>query len=319
MYLWVIELCDGCNLRCKHCYSFFDGKNILNIEDFSHIINEFKENWIQTIVFSWWEPLLLWINRINEYLKIVKKIIPWCSVNLTTNWTLIRHWNKENAIFREFNHVQISLDWLKETHEKIRWPFTFDKAINAIKTLKEIGVKIYVMMTVSDLNFSEVVEVKGLCDELWVKMAVERITSTWRWQDMGHLSQIQTKELFEFCAENDIKSADPLCNIANQNRKDYLMTNMICSGCSALEYSVFVDSKLDVYPCVRLRVALWNLKNEKLSDISSNNLYRFDRDSLKWKCATCSYKYICWWCRADAMVVDGDLLWGDPSCWLNNI
>lgn len=58
--------------------------------------------------------------------------------------------------------VGISLDGMKESHERIRGPDTWDKTVHAIEILRSHGIQTTVITTVSKINFKDLPDIKRL-------------------------------------------------------------------------------------------------------------------------------------------------------------
>jgi len=54
------------------------------------------------------------------------------------------------------NKYQMSLDGLPKTHDRLRKQGSFDRTIRASKILREHGIKVGIMTTVSKLNAPEI-------------------------------------------------------------------------------------------------------------------------------------------------------------------
>ena len=312
-HLWVIELTQNCNLRCKHCYWVFEDPINLSFLDFVKVCNNLKEIWVSIITLSWWEPLLLQ-KEISLYIKYAKKIFK--EVRLTTNWTLLNEDNIQYIVW--LDSIQVSIDWNEKIHDEIRWKWTFKKTINAIQMLKDV-IPTWVMITIHDQNYKYFEDVIQIAKELWIKIWFERITNTWRWEKYFQLSKDNFKKVCEIAKSNLIHSTDPVYASCDIERNNFLTNNCIQWWCSAWFTSISIWADLNVYPCSRLRLKLWSIKENNLYDILSKSKIvtnLTNRELLKWKCSKCDKKYICWWCRANAFSFSWDYLEEDKECIL---
>jgi MoaA/NifB/PqqE/SkfB family radical SAM enzyme len=246
------------------------------------------------------------------YINYAKQIFK--EVRLTTNWTLI---NKNNyKILLKLNQIQVSIDWPEKIHNEIRWKWNFEKAINSIKILKW-KVPINIMMTIHDENFEYFEEVIKIWKDLWVSLWFERITNTWRWKSFIKLSRQNFEKICKIAFKSWIHSTDPVFACLDENRNNYLISNFIQWWCSAWWTSIVIWANWDIFPCARLRLKLWNIKENSLYEIitNSNDLKQLaNRNLLKWKCGKCDKKFTCWWCRANAWSFCWDYLEEDKTC-----
>lgn len=170
--LWKVT--TACNLRCEHCLYLHDADAYESKADFS--FNEMMETAkffveeLNLIGFSLsgGEPFLR--KDIFELLKYLsEKNI---SVDIKTNATLI---TKEVArrlaeiLNLKTTVIQVSLEGAtKEIHDKIRGVGSFEKTINGINNLTELGFKVPVSCTVTSENLERLQELYSLCKDLKV-------------------------------------------------------------------------------------------------------------------------------------------------------
>lgn len=79
------------------------------------------------------------------------------------------------------------------------------------------------------------------------------------------------------------------------------MVQRIISGHNCFSTKLYIDTNLDVYPCVMERRFLHgNLKENPLGKIISKEIVNLNKDKIK-VCQKCEYRYACFDCRADSM------------------
>jgi len=312
-HLALIEITNNCNLRCKHCYGFFEGNNFISINDFKFICDQLNETGVSFLTITGGEPMLLG-EEIKEYINISKKTFK--EVFLTTNGTLI---DEDNVMFlKGLDTVQVSIDGPEKIHNSIRGRGVYQKAVRGIKILKRNNIPTSIMMTVNNYNISFFKKVYDLSQSLDVLMGFERMTSTGRGKNFLNLSKKNTKKLIGLAKKYNVESADPLCTVSNKEKRDYLYQNKVVGGCTAGTMALAIDAKMNILPCARLRIPLGNLKEKNISEILNNNKIikkLNNRDSLKGKCGKCKYKFICGGCRASAFALTDDYMEEDPQCF----
>jgi MoaA/NifB/PqqE/SkfB family radical SAM enzyme len=169
LYL-ILFVSDKCNLKCRHCFWWKERKNYeLNIEEYEKISKTLK-NPLETLHITGGESFIR--NDIVEICKIFTKTNKTKNIIISTNGTLtdtiLKH-VKEILKFQPNLNINISLDGLEKTHDKIRGvKGTFQKACQTIKDLKKINVNVSVVSVLTNENEKEVFELadfvkKTLC------------------------------------------------------------------------------------------------------------------------------------------------------------
>lgn len=216
----MYEMTKKCNLKCKHCALSSDNTYIDISDDMYKIyagkIAELKPD---SLVLTGGEPLLIPnFKEIVDYLYSQN-----IRMTLMTNSTLI---NKSMAeyIRDRFVGVDISIDGVDErTTSEIRGAGVFDKVINSIKTLQEVGmdrIALSMVMTADNVKHEEDFDV--LCEKLSV-LPVKRALSY-----RGRAKDNYTK---------NISSRDS--SISNDRR-------IICDGAYS---KLYFSCNGDIYPC----------------------------------------------------------------------
>jgi len=149
------EITSDCNLRCKHCSQPHHNKNYYELGEAKKIVDIIVEYGTERIMFLGGEPILYpWIFEIIEYAK--KKNLVTC---MSSNGTLLG--SEEIKALKEvgLDHLQISIDGLEKTHDKIRGRGTFAKAQKALSLAKNAGIHTYAKFTLLEDNADETIDV----------------------------------------------------------------------------------------------------------------------------------------------------------------
>jgi len=135
----LLHITGRCNLACAHCFQGEPGAAAeeLGFEDIRAVIAEFEGMQGLRLMVSGGEPLLhpdFW--RINDLVagKDIRSI-------LLTNGLLI---DDGTAARLDFNEVQVSIDGIGASHESLRGPGTFERAVAAARRLAAAGVQLSV-------------------------------------------------------------------------------------------------------------------------------------------------------------------------------
>ena len=327
----VWNLTARCNLKCVHCYAQADQKDELDTGTALRVVEELNELAV-LVLFSGGEPLLRKdIFEIAEHCKVPKA--------LSTNGTLIDVNTAEMLRNVGFSYVGVSLDGLKEVHDRFRGvDGAFERAVEGLKNVKSAGILSGVRFTLTKFNCEEVEGVLDLCEDL----GVDRFC-------MYHLVPSGRAD-FSIDVPNDVR----------RNVIDYIFDR-------AFEFDgeiLTVDNPCDgVYFCLKLReidedlaFKAYEFLKYRGGDRSGRNLVNIDpfgnvhpnqfwwdyscgnvkernfkdiwfNDPLlnelrgEWKlngrCGRCAYRHVCGGFRLRALRV-GDLWGEDPSCYLKD-
>lgn len=167
----AFDITNRCNLKCVHCFNH-SGENdedVLSHEDRLNIVNQIIEL----------KPYLVCIcggetTCCNDLFEIIEKLaenIP--TVNMVSNGYLI----DENVVKKlkkaNITNVQISLDGINSIqHDTFRGKMgSFDKAVNAIKLLRQENIPVLTSLVPNKLNYLDAYEYFKMCSELGVNSA----------------------------------------------------------------------------------------------------------------------------------------------------
>ena len=327
-FQWHIT--ERCNRRCKHCYhSSYDSIGELSDElvlKVSDRLTDALKAWDRrgAIGLTGGEP---WLRRriILDILDRLASSSVVDHVDLMTNGTLISE-NDCASLARHplMRRVQVSIEGASsECHDSIRGKGSFNETIQAIKRMKQSGLTVAAMMTISRQNMSEIVAVLELLREYGVDtFSIDRFIP----EGQG----AQNKEWLLTTA--DVRNCfQTIYRWAMENRKPRVLmyrplfclidsesphVGAMCSvGVNAL--TILHDGS--VYPCRRLPIVLGNVLKDSLHKIfyESEELWKVRvPTNLKGRCSSCQFVPVCRGCRAMALAVTGDWLEEDPHCWL---
>ena len=145
-YSVSLDITYKCNLRCLHCFNSSGehntGQKEMTDEEILSICDDIVALKPNSVCICGGEPLL----RKELVYKVISKITTGSNnniiVNMVSNGELLTKEVAENLKKSGVTTVQISIDGgTKETHEWIRnKKGTYDKAINALRYLKEAGI-----------------------------------------------------------------------------------------------------------------------------------------------------------------------------------
>ena len=141
----MISLTDRCCSKCKYCNIPNRKKTELTTKEVIDLLNDAAKLGCQRVSLWGGEPLMREdIGQIINHIKNKKM-----HVNIVTNGYLVPM--KINAI-KSLDVIVISLDGTKEVHDQNREEGSYDKAIEAIKVAKEIGLKVWTITTLTKFS-----------------------------------------------------------------------------------------------------------------------------------------------------------------------
>ena len=148
----IWNLIRRCNLTCKHCYALsadHDYEGELNTAEVFGVMDDLKAYKVPVLILSGGEPLMRPdLFEIADRAKAMRFY-----VGLSTNGTLIDATMADRVAATGFDYVGISLDGLRETHDKFRrLAGAFDRSLAAVRHLRARDVKIGLRFTMTALN-----------------------------------------------------------------------------------------------------------------------------------------------------------------------
>ncbi len=153
-----------CNLYCIHCYSESKNREYpgeLTTEEGFRLIEDVASFGAPTMIFSGGEPLMrpdifeLSAQASRRGLRCV----------LSTNGTLISEAVADQIREAGFAYVGISLDGLREVHDKVRGhKGAFDEALAGIRRCRDRGVKVGIRFTLHRKNADQLPDVLDLLE-----------------------------------------------------------------------------------------------------------------------------------------------------------
>ncbi len=148
----IWNLIRRCNLTCKHCYSISADKDFpgeLSTQEVYGVMDDLKRFRVPVLILSGGEPLLR--PDIFDIARRAKGLGFY--VGLSSNGTLIDESNIRRIAETDFDYVGVSLDGIRETHDKFRrMQGAFEKSLHGIRLCRDAGLKIGVRFTLTQDN-----------------------------------------------------------------------------------------------------------------------------------------------------------------------
>jgi len=225
---------------------------------------------------------------------------------------------------------QLSLDGLKETHDRIRQPGSYESTMSAIPMLRDAGIDVAIMSTVSKWNVSEI---PSLVDEVVRNkadiFAFARYCPSMEDRETT-CSPEEYREMMDRCWTKFRKYGDSGTTF---NLKDHLWTlyryengdfhvedypddDYVYDGCNCGNSHLTILSDGSVYACRRMESRVGNALEDDLYDLFTGpkmDTYRIYENFEK--CSKCELLRFCRGCPAVAKGYHGSMYAPDPQCW----
>lgn len=283
-----LEVTHSCNLRCIHCYKTAGDAlpQELDTEKWEIIIHELAALGVFAASVTGGEPFM------REDLFDILTCLTENTIGITlfTNGTLLTEENVKKLKEIGLEKIVVSVDGMKEGHERIRGKNTFDKTVKGIKLLIEHGLTVRSNTLVYTGNIHELETLIQLLLDLGVdEIVFDRFMGAGRGENStfipplevgGTLSELRKK------FENHIA-------LNYTGTKD----TGIYSFCGIGTSMVTITAQGDVVLCPVLsspEYTAGNVKDAPLQNLWGSTVFQPFRDcNLDTACGTCSFKPEC--------------------------
>jgi len=332
-FQWHIT--DNCDQRCQHCYIFSENNYIplkeMAFQDIKSVLDNCVEmcrklNRIPYFYITGGDPILhkdFW-----HMLELLK------SQNISFS-ILGNPFHLNDEVCRKLKYYgceryQLSIDGLRDTHDFIRKPGSFDTTIEKIRSLREAEIRSVIMTTVSNTNIKEMPEIIDLVVEYNADVfAFARYCPT-SLEKSTHITPEEYKELLQVCWNKFEEYKDSGTTF---NLKDHLWTlflyekglftipeslddGMIYDGCNCGNCHLTINPNGDVYACRRFESRIGNVFTERLYDVFlGDKMDQYRKYSNFEKCSKCELLRFCRGCPAVTYGYTHNFYGADPQCW----
>jgi radical SAM protein with 4Fe4S-binding SPASM domain len=325
-FQWHIT--ERCNQRCAHCYhESYASSGELDARGLEEALGEMERAlraWGRVGSFSLTggEPFMR-----REELFGLAGLLDASDVtgyyDILTNGALLS--KADVARLRDctkLRRVQLSLEGpTAELNDAVRGPGSFDTTLRAVDMLKDAGLQVAVMMTITKHNLDCLPAMLDLLVEHRVDVfSCERFIPEGEGTGMSQaaLTKEDVRQAFETihalgCKEQRLRVLMYRPLFALMDAGDPTVGAMCSVGVNAL--TIMHDGT--VYPCRRLPIPLGNILKDGLFTIwyDSELLWKVRDSSQIEKCHGCELVPVCRGCRAMAYFTSGDYCGTDPHCW----
>ncbi len=331
-FQWHIT--DSCDQRCEHCYIFSEGHpHIIEmpLERAKEVIRQCVEmcesmHRLPYFYITGGDPILH-----RDFWKILEEIkkndIPFTILGNPFHLT-----DETCSRLKKYGcqKYQLSIDGMRDTHDSIRKPGSFDTTIEKIGVLKRNGIRVAVMSTVSGTNIKEFPDIVDLVVEKGVDVfAFGRYCPTSE-EKSTHISPEEYRDFLDTIWHKfeEHKNSGTIFNlkdhlwtlylyeqglfkIPEECREDTIYDGCHCGDC---HFTILPDGK--VMACRRFDSVVGNLFQTNIHKLWMGKEMDFYREYEKFeKCGKCELLRFCRGCPAVAFGYHRSFYAPDPQCW----
>ncbi len=339
-----------CNLHCIHCYSSSESKKYseeLSTEEARTMIDQLAEFQVPVLLLSGGEPLIRPdILDLSEY--AVKKGL---RVTFSTNGTLIDKEMAKKIKDIGVGYVGVSFDGIKEKHDSFRRSEgAFDKALQGIRNLIEVGQRVGLRFTINKHNYLQLNDIFNFMEKENIPRACfYHLVYSGRGSEMmkEDLSHEETRDALDIIINRTLDFHKrglnkEILTVDNHADSVYLYLKMKEENPeqAALIWEMLqrnggnrsgiaianIDNRGYVHPDqFTQNHTIGNIREKHFGDIWTNSDHpilqglKNRKSLLKGRCASCKWLEVCNGnFRPRAEAVYGDFWESDPACYLTD-
>src|SRR5688572_6906105 len=276
----IWNLVRRCNLTCMHCYSIstdIDFPGELSTEEVFRVMEDLKAARVPALILSGGEPLLR--KNIFEIAALAKALGFY--TGLSTNGTLIDAALADRIATTGFDYVGISLDGLRDTHDRFRKKAgAFDQALNGIRLCRDRGVKVGMRFTVTQDNAAELPALLDLAEQEGIhKFYVSHLNYAGR----GNVNRRHDAAFRTSREAMDLVFERALGHARRGEAREFVTGNNDADGVYLLHWARKHVLQLDENH-LRTRLAQWGGNSSGVNVANIDNLGNVHPDTMWWDC-----------------------------------
>jgi len=346
----IWNLIRRCNLTCKHCYSISADRDFpgeLGTAEVLAVMEDLKSFGVPVLILSGGEPLLR--PDLFDISRRAKEMGFY--VGLSSNGTLIDDGNIAQIAGLNYDYVGISIDGLRERHDRFRRRAgAYDASFRAIRLCRDHGLKVGLRFTMTMDNAAELPQMLALLrDEDIDKFYLSHLNYAGRGNrnrrdDATHkVTRWAMDLLFDACLEDLSAGREREYVTGNNDADGVYLLHWVARRFPALRERLRarlaqwggnssgvnvanIDNLGNVHPdTFWWHYSLGNVRERPFSEIWRDTsdpimegLKRSPR-RIKGRCGACRYLDICGGnTRVRALQMTGDAWAEDPGCYLSD-
>lgn len=320
------HLSDACNLRCTHCYQEDFEPQEYGLAEWLALLDDYLAFLVGTdgkprigghINVTGGEPFAL--RDFPALLDAFAKHRSHFGFAILSNGTLIDRVMARRLREWKPRFVQISLDGVPATHDRIRGAGSHARALAGVEALLAENVPVTLAFTAQPDNYREFAEVACLGQAL----GVSRVWSDRVIPPAGPgaaaqaLSPEQTEEYLQIMAQAAArKHKGSRTEIATHRALQFIESGTSIYRCVAGESLITVMPDGTLYPCRRLPIPAGNVYQASLATLYAGDALSTVRQPRQYAgCEDCGFAKVCQGgLRCLAWALHGSLDRADPGC-----
>lgn len=347
----IWNLVRRCNLACMHCYSIsadVDFPGELSTAEALAVMDDLKAFRVPALILSGGEPLL----RADLFELAARAKTLGFYTALSTNGTLIDDALAARIARTAFDYVGISLDGLRETHDRFRRKQgAFEASLAGIRRCRAAGVKVGVRFTLTQDNAGDL---PGLLDLVEAEGIDKFYLSHLNYAGRGNTNRRRDAEFRTARDAVELLFARAWAYACRGMEKEFVTGNNDADGVFLVHWARKNVPQAD-HAHLRAKLAEWGGNASGVNVANIDNLGNVHPDTMWWdctlgnvrsrrfseiwrdtrhpimaglkarprriggRCGQCGYFDICGGnTRVRALKTSGDPWSEDPACYLND-
>ncbi|MFH2047068.1 MAG: thio(seleno)oxazole modification radical SAM maturase SbtM [Pseudomonadota bacterium] len=314
------HITQTCDLNCRHCYDRSD-REIMTLEQGLYVLDDLydfcqEHHVFGQVSFSGGNPLLY-----PHFNRLYSEAADRGFMTAILGNPMPGKYIDKMLEIQKPEFYQVSLEGLKDHNDYIRGYGHFDRAFDFLKLLGEKDIYRMVMLTLTNDNMDQVIELADHLQGLTELFTFNRIATVGRGAE---LTPVPPSKFQDFLARYmDAAKLNPcmgykdnLFNIMRWQQGLPLAGGCAGHGCGAAFNFVALLPDGEVHACRKMPSLIGNIYKEKLSDIYDSLSARKYRAGSK-SCSNCSIRPVCGGCPAVSYGLDKDINNDcDPYCFI---
>lgn len=312
-----VHVTQRCNLDCVGCYSLDEHRNTLedaSTENFKTALDKLAKGGLSGVIISGGEPFLR--EDLADLAIYAKQECGIASVSIISNGTCLSVSQLEKMV-RYIDQVAISFDGSSaDDVAYIRKVQRFDRLVEAVKAIQQIGIRSHIITTIHAKNISAMKRYAELGRELGVTISYSLLSCSACSSELEDL--MPKEESLKLLAHELIALNREGASVNDAPVGSNLTVKNIC-GAGRSTLSVGADGT--VYPCHMLHdssLAMGNIFYDDIESILKSPVAdKFRRLSVEDfdDCKDCGYRWVCGGgCRGRSYTAFGNLHSKDAYC-----
>ncbi len=332
-FQWHIT--DQCDQRCKHCYLFAEGHGPLIETPWEQLVSTLtniermaqRMNRVPYLYITGGDPILHY--RFWDLLELVHaREIPFTIMGNPFHVTDEMCRRLKSLGCRKY---QLSLDGLRETHDRFRKPGSYDATLAAIPMIRNAGLHCAVMSTVSAANIDEIPDLIDVVVDNQVDIfAFGRYCPTSEdkaHMESWHIEPLQYREFLDKCWQKFTRYSSTTFNL-----KDHLWTlylyekglwqipdgldeDTIYDGCNCGNCHFTISAEGRLMACRRFESYVGTVQEDMYEVFMGDKMNAYREHERFEKCQHCELLRFCRGCPAVAYGYTHHFYAPDPQCW----